>query len=304
MRTRKHSARLLVVLVAAATVLLTGCTPQRDLPEQPALGDLQTIDLCALAPPDQVKDEVSDALGRGWMRMTLGACWFQAPATSIWMELAPDRDLLPDSVTEDDPEVSVTEVEGGLIMDTSGPHSPCTQRTLVSDRGYVIEVNAGTTPRDGLCPVLDSLGVLVLGNLATEVPTIEWPEGTVGHVDLCAAVAESDLPEELGVDSDIEAGSANHFDCQIGGYNSLKVSFDSRVTAVKGESRTRTEIGGQPTLSSDEGCSLAIDLGENPELARRIDDGRDALDVELNPQDADCDALPDALDSLVRLLAH
>lgn len=304
MRIRERHAPLLLVLVTAVAVVLTGCTPQRDLPEQPSLADLQAIDLCALAPPDQVADEISDALGRGWMRMTLGACWFEAPGTSLWMELAPDHDQLPDSVTEEDPEVPSTEVEGGLVLDTSGPHSPCTQRTLVSDRGIVIEVNAGTAPGDGLCSVLDALGGVVLGNLAAEVPTIAWPEGTTGHVDLCAAVADSDLLEKLDVDSDVEARAANHFDCQVGGLNSLEISFDSRVLSPGDASGTRTEVAGQPALSSSGGCELAIDLGENPELARRIEDGRDALDITVDPQYASCADLPDAMDSLVRSLAH
>ncbi|MDN5727734.1 MAG: hypothetical protein L0G99_17665, partial [Propionibacteriales bacterium] len=152
----KIRSALMTVLVVAVMMLGSGCAPSRDLPDQPPLKDLQSINLCALAPPEQVKIDVSDAIGRGWMRQSLGACWFTTPNGSLWMEQANDRAELPDAVLKEDSETEVQSVTGGRILNSrSGSSARCSQRTLISDRGYVINLNAGASVGDAQCQVLD-----------------------------------------------------------------------------------------------------------------------------------------------------
>lgn len=292
------------VLAAIAALMLGACGPgARDIPDQPPLADQQAIDLCALAPQDQVAAEVSDVVGRGWMRMTLGECWFEVGATPIWLSLAPEE--LPDSVTEDDPDFPAEQVDGGLIIDTSGANRTCLSRALVSDRGYVIDL-AGGLGEEGSCEILDALGTLVLSNLAAGVPTIEWPAGTAGTVDLCSALEELSVAEALGVEEDVVVDSANRFSCQLGsGLGDTTVEFGTRLPdAADIDGGSEIEVAGQSAVSSDGGCTLAIDLGENAALAERIDGGRDVLKVDASEADVDCGALPGALEELVSSLAH
>lgn len=300
---RRCTGAVVPALLAALVLLLGGCGPgERDLPERPPLAELQAIDLCALARPDQVTAEVSDAVGRGWMRSALGECWFTSPNGSFWLKLAPDE--LPDQVAEDDSEMPVEEVDGGRILDTTHPSADCLERTLVSDAGYILQLNGPVSAGDGTCDILDGLSRLVLSNLAAEVPTIDWPDGTSGTVDLCAAVEEYGIGETLGIEDEVTVRSANHFDCAVGGSWDVEISFDARVSVVEGSEFTEVEVGGRPALSTDGGCTLAIDLGENPVLADMIEDGRDALDVSTDSADVDCAGLPAALEGLVGSLAH
>ncbi|WP_147915706.1 hypothetical protein [Ruania zhangjianzhongii] len=300
---RRRAGAVVPVVLAALVLLLGGCGPgERDLPERPALAELQVIDLCALAPPDQVTAEVSDALGRGWMRSTLGECWFTSPSGAFWLKLAPDE--LPDQVAEDDPEVPVEDVDGGRILDTTSPSADCLERTLVSDADYILQLNGPVSAGDGTCEILDGLGELVLANLAADVPTIDWPDGTSGTVDLCAAVEEHGIGEALGIEDEVTVRSANHFDCAVGASWDVEISFDTRVSLAEGSEQTPAEVAGRPALSTDGGCTLAIDLGQNPVLADMIEDGRDTLDVSTDSADVDCADLPAALEGLVGSLAH
>lgn len=230
----------------ALVLLLGGCGPgERDLPERPPLAEWQAIDLCALAPPDQVTAEVNDVLGRGWMRST-----------------------------------------------------------LVSDAGYILQLNGPVSAGVGTCEILDGLGELVLANLAAEVPTIDWPDGTSGTVDLCAAVEEHGIGETLGIEDEVRVRSGNHFDCAVGATWDVEISFDTRVSLAEGSEQTPAEVAGRPALSTDGGCTLAIDLGQNPVLADMIEDGRDTLDVSTDSADVDCADLPAAVEGLVGSLAH
>lgn len=300
----KFAAIRASVLTAVAALTLGACGPgSRDIPDQPALADQQAIDLCALAPEDQLAAEVSDAIGRGWMRMTLGECWFEAGATSLWLSLAPEE--LPDAVTQDDPDFPAQEVDGGLIIDTSGANRTCLSRALVSDRGYVIDL-AGGLGEEGSCEILDALGALVLSNLAAGVPTIEWPADSAGTVDLCSALEELSVTEALGVEDDVVVNSASRFSCQLGtGLGDTTVEFGTRLPdAADVDGGSEIDVAGQLAVSSDGGCTLAIDLGENAALAERIDGGRDVLKVDAGETDVDCGVLPGALEELVGSLAH
>ncbi|WP_146133011.1 hypothetical protein [Knoellia remsis] len=296
---------LATVLAVGAAAALGGCgAGERDLPTEPALGELQSIDLCALAPEEQVATEVSDAIGRGFMRSRLGSCWFTSPGGSLWLELAPGRADLSDDVRQNNSEVAVQKVPGGQILDTAPRQSRCSSRTLVSDRGYIIEVNGGAGTSKGACDLVTGLGKVVLGNLAKGVPTISWPEGSSGTVDLCTAVEKAGVAEALGVEG-VEALSANRFTCAVGEQQRVTVSFDSRVSAVKGAATRDITVGGRPALSFEDGCNLAIDLGPNATLARMIEGGRDSLDVEFTTaRAAECEPLPQAVDDLVKSLAH
>ena len=302
---RRRRGPVLAVLTTVA-ILLAGCAAQRDLPEQPPLDELQSIDLCALAPDDEVNAEVSDVLGSGEMRRTLGQCWFTSPAGSFWMSLANDADDLPASVREESDDVAVEKGEHGIILDTRPfDGDRCGSRTLVSDTGYIIDVSHGTSATPAECDIVKDLSRLVLRNLGEDVPSIDWPADSVARADLCTAVHDHDVAGALDISEEMVVQSANRFDCRIGtATEEVDLSFDTRVSAVEGTEPEHVEVGGRPALSTEDGCVLAIDLGENSVLAERVKDGRDALDVSTHSTAFDCADLPNALDGLVRELAH
>lgn len=298
---RSRQGTLAVGFATAALVLsLSACgAPARDLPERPPLADQQAIDLCALVPAEQLA-EISDALGRGSMSQKLGDCEITSAVTGFGLSLAPDE--LPDVVADEDPDAAVAEVEGGLVID-SAPNSHCTERTLVSDTGYVIEVT-GVAHSLTECPILDDLGRLVLRNLAADVPTIDWPDGSAGRTDLCAAVEEAGIGEALGIEDSVSVRSANHADCTVGDSWDVAISFNTRMPTEPERDHSESEIGGQSALSSDDGCRLWVDLGGNPVLAELLEGGRDVLAVSTASADVECAALPAAVEPLVLSLVH
>lgn len=298
---RSRLRTLAVGFATAAMVLsLSACgAPARDLPDRPPLADQQALALCALVPAAQLS-ELSDALGHGSMSRGLGDCEITSAVGGFGLSLAPDE--LSDMVAKEHPEAATEEVEGGLVID-SAPNSHCTERTLVSDSGYVIEVT-GVAVSMTECPILDDLGRLVLRNLASDVPTIDWPEGSAGRMDLCAAVEEAGLGEALGVEDSVFVRSANRAACAVGDSWDVQLAFHTRMPADLDGDYSESEIGGRSALSSDGGCRNWIDLGENEVLAELVKGGRDVLFVSTSSADVDCADLPAALDTLVRSLAH
>lgn len=131
------------------------------------------------------------------MSQQLGTCSISGVFT-IRLSLAPPD--LPDVVARQEPDVDVTEVPGGLVID-SLPHSPCNQRTLVSDTGHVMFLE-GTSASRTDCGDIELLGPLVLANLAQGVPTIEWPQDSAGRMDLCAAVTEAGIGGRAALSAD------------------------------------------------------------------------------------------------------
>ena len=67
------------------------------------------------------------------------------------------------------------------MLDTTHPSTHCREHVLVSDTGYIPQLNRPARSGDAVCDILDGLSRLVLSTLAAEVPTIDWPDGTAGR---------------------------------------------------------------------------------------------------------------------------
>jgi len=309
-------ARSGAVLLALVLTLLAGCSlpgagrPPAGPPVAPP-EVYRSLDVCALVPFDQVKQQFP-AIRFQYGGRLVGrpdSCWFGlADGTSVWVEPT----AVPVMALDRADDVTSRQVAGGTVHLQDSTAYGC-QAQAVSPDGIVLDVNGPahlSTPavRAAVCGLLDGLAELALGRLAPQPPTIAWPEGSVYATDLCALASEVGVATTLRLQRDEQVG-LDHRRCTYRGEGGARVVLGASVgwQLAKDTPGVRAlTVAGRPAELAVEAqsCTLGIDLGPNEPLAARVGTGtHEGLVVMATPPvSSGCEALVEAVTPLVERL--